>query len=84
MRMLCDGFLVEFELDGLARHRDVEVAPSGSAGDRLTGSRSCWTPGGRRPAEMGIVRFRHEVVNQAGETVVWMENPIFFRRGAMT
>jgi acyl dehydratase len=31
--------------------------------------------------ELGIVRFRHEMVNQAGETVVLMENPIFFRRG---
>jgi len=33
--------------------------------------------------EMGIVRFRHEVVNQAGEVVMWLENPILFgRRGA--
>jgi hypothetical protein len=27
---------------------------------------------------MGIVRFHHEVVNQSGEVVMWMENPILF------
>ena len=52
-------------------------------GDRLTGSSTVieLRRSSTRP-EMGIVRFRHEVVNQAGETVVLMENPIFFRRGA--
>jgi acyl dehydratase len=29
---------------------------------------------------MGIVRFRHELANQSGETVMWMENPILFAR----
>jgi acyl dehydratase len=28
--------------------------------------------------DRGIVRFRHEVANQAGERVVTMENPILF------
>ena len=30
--------------------------------------------------EMGIIRFRHEVTNQAGEVVLWMENPVMFER----
>jgi acyl dehydratase len=33
--------------------------------------------------EMGIVRFRHEIFNQHGELVAWLDNPILFgRRGA--
>jgi hypothetical protein len=34
---------------------------------------------------MGIVRFRHEVVDQTGDVVMWMDNSIMFgRRGAST
>jgi acyl dehydratase len=37
----------------------------------------------RSRPEMGLIRFRHEITNGAGETVLWLEGPILFgRRGA--
>ena len=36
-------------------------------------------PSKSRP-DRGIVQFRHETTNQAGEVVMWMENVILFER----
>ncbi len=81
MRMLCDGFLVESACLGAPGVETLKWRKPVRPGDRLKGTSTVLDvrPSARRP-EMGIVRFRHEVVNQAGETVVWMENPIFFGR----
>ena len=48
-------------------------------GDTLTG-RSTVTAvrGSESRPDRGIVTFRHEVTNQAGETVMWLVNPVFF------
>ena len=83
MRMLCDAYLVESSclgspgIDSLKWRRPVRP------GDRISGTSTVLEvrSSATRP-ELGIIRFRHEVLNQAGETVVLMENPIFFRRGA--
>jgi len=83
MRMLCDAYLVESSCMGSPGIETLKWRRPVRPGDRLTGSSTVieLRRSATRP-EMGIVRFRHEVVNQAGETVVLMENPIFFRRGA--
>jgi len=83
MRMLCDAYLVESSCMGSPGIETLKWRRPVRPGDRLTGSSTVieLRRSAKRP-EMGIVRFRHEVVNQAGETVVLMENPIFFRLGA--
>jgi acyl dehydratase len=83
MRMLCDAYLVESSCMGSPGIESLKWRRPVRPGDRLTGSSTVieLRKSATRP-EMGIVRFRHEVRNQAGETVVLMENPIFFRRGA--
>ncbi|HET7717442.1 MAG TPA: MaoC family dehydratase [Bauldia sp.] len=83
MRMLCDGFLVESACMGSPGIETMKWRRPVRPGDRLSGTSTVieLRPSTTRP-EMGIVRFHHEVLNQAGVTVAWMENPIFFRRGA--
>ncbi len=82
MRMLCDAYLVDSSCMGSPGIETLKWRKPVRAGDRLSGSSTVieLRKSATRP-EMGIVRFRHEVRNQAGETVVYMENPIFFRRG---
>src|SRR5690606_39644974 len=75
MRMLCDAYLVDSTclgspgIDSLKWRRPVRP------GDRISGASTVLElrNSSTRP-ELGIVRFRHEVVNLAGETVVLMEN----------
>jgi len=83
MRMLCDAYLVESSCLGSPGIDTLKWRRPVRPGDRISGTSTVLDIRGSasRP-ELGIVRFRHEVVNQAGETVVVMENPIFFRRGA--
>jgi acyl dehydratase len=82
MRMLCDAYLVDSTCMGSPGIETLKWRRPVRPGDRLSGASTVIEirASATRP-EMGIVRFRHEVVNQAGETVVLMENPIFFRRG---
>lgn len=82
MRMLCDGYLVESACMGSPGIDSLKWRRPVRPGDRLSGTSTVidLRASASRP-ELGIVRFRHEMVNQAGETVVVMENPIFFRRG---
>lgn len=83
MRMLCDGFLVESSSMGSPGIETLKWRRPVRPGDRLGGAVTVLEAraSASRP-EMGIVRFRSEVTNQAGETVLVMECPIFFRRGA--
>lgn len=84
MNMLCSGFLLNSSsmgspgIESLKWHRPVRP------GDTLTASSTVVdTRVSKSRPEMGIVRFRHEVVNQAGETVMCLDNAILFgRRGA--
>ena len=80
MRLLCDGFLLEFDLAGLARHRLCEMEEAGA---------------GRRHAEWQAHRaqrphlevaaaasasstIRSELVNQRGEQVFELQNTGMF------
>ena len=82
MRMLCDAYLVESACMGSPGIDSLKWQRPVRPGDRLSGTSTVieLRPSASRP-ELGIVRFRHAVVNQAGAAVVLMENPIFFRRG---
>lgn len=81
MKMLCTGFLLESSSMGSPGIETLKWRRPVRPGDRLTASSTVIEvrTSKSRP-EMGIVRFRHEVVNQAGEAVMWLENPIMFRR----
>lgn len=85
MRMLCDGFLVESNSMGSPGIETLKWRRPVRPGDRLSGAATVLEAraSASRP-EIGIVRFRSEVTNQAGETVLVMDCPIFFRRGATT
>jgi acyl dehydratase len=79
MRMLCDGFLLESSSLGSPGIETLKWRKPVRAGDTLTGTATVLEArrSKSRP-EMGIVRFRSDIVNHAGETVMWLENPILF------
>lgn len=83
MRMICDAYLLDSTSLGSPGIDSLKWRKPVRAGDRLSGTSTVVEAraSGSRP-DLGVVRFRHEVVNQAGETVLLMEGPIFFRRGA--
>lgn len=79
MRMLCDGFLLESSSLGSPGIETLKWRKPVRAGDTLTGKATVIeVRRSKSRPEMGIVRFRSEVENQAGETVMWLENPILF------
>jgi acyl dehydratase len=79
MRMLCDGFLLQSSSLGSPGIETLKWQKPVRAGDMLTGKATVIEArrSKSRP-EMGIVRFRSEVENQAGEVVMWLQNPILF------
>jgi acyl dehydratase len=83
MNLLCSGFLVESTSMGSPGIDTLKWQKPVRPGDTLTAASTVVEArASRRRPEMGIVRFRHEVVNQAGETVMWLDNSILFgRRG---
>ncbi|MEO8668301.1 MAG: MaoC family dehydratase [Bauldia sp.] len=79
MRMICDAFMVDSSSMGSPGITTLKWQKPVRPGDTLSGT--CTVLEARRSKsrpEMGIVRFRHEVVNQSGEIVMWLENPILF------
>jgi acyl dehydratase len=84
MSLLCGGFLIESSSMGSPGIETLKWQRPVRPGDTLTAfSIVIEARASKSRPEMGIVRFRHEVINQAGETVMWLENPILFgRRGA--
>jgi acyl dehydratase len=83
MSLLCSGFLIESTSLGSPGIETLKWPKPVRPGDTLTGkSTVVEARASRSRPDMGIVRFRHEVVNQAGETVMWLDNSILFgRRG---
>lgn len=84
MRMLCDGFLLDSTCMGSPGIETLKWRRPVRPGDRLTATSTVLAARASqsRPT-LGIVRFRHEVANQHGDTVMWLEGPILFeRRGA--
>jgi acyl dehydratase len=81
MRMLCDGFLLDSTCMGSPGIETLKWQRPVRPGDRLKGASTVIeTRASKSRPEMGIIRFRHEVTNQAGEVVLWMENPVMFER----
>jgi len=84
MALLCKGFLLESSSMGSPGIETMQWRKPVRPGDTLTASSTVVEARASesRP-EMGIVRFRHEVINQHGDIVMWLDNAILFgRRGA--
>jgi acyl dehydratase len=83
MNLLCSGLLIESTSLGSPGIETLKWRKPVRPGDTLTGASTVVEARtSRSRPDMGIVRFRHEVVNQAGETVMWLDNSILFgRRG---
>jgi acyl dehydratase len=84
MNMLCSGLLLESSSMGSPGIETLKWRRPVRPGDTLTASSTVIEArASRSRPDMGIVRFRHEVVNQAGDVVMWLDNSILFgRRGA--
>lgn len=81
MRMLCEGFLLDSTCMGSPGIDTLKWRRPVRPGDRLRGTSTVLeVRSSRSRPSLGIVRFRHEVTNQGGDVVVWMENPILFER----
>jgi acyl dehydratase len=81
MSLLCSGFLIESTSLGSPGIETLKWQRPVRPGDTLTGASTVVEArASRSRPDMGIVRFRHEVVNQAGETVMWLDNSILFGR----
>ncbi len=81
MRINCDGFMNGSTSMGSSGIEEVKWLKPVFPGDVLSVRREILEarPSASRP-QMGIVRFRFELVNQAGEVVMVQVNPIFFGR----
>lgn len=81
MRMFCDGLILDSSalgapgVDTLKWQRPVRPGETLSGRTTVLEARSS-----RSRPDVGIVRLRQEVFDQAGECVMWMEHPILFRR----
>ncbi len=80
MRMMCDSFLLDSTSQGSPGISDLRWKRPVLAGDRLSGTSTVLS---RRRVksrpELGLVTFRHVVINQREEPVMEIENPILFR-----
>jgi acyl dehydratase len=81
MRMIVDGFMGDSDSMGSPGIDEVRWLKPVRPGDRLTLRRTILEarPLRSRP-EWGLVRFRFELINQAGETVMRQENVNMFGR----
>jgi acyl dehydratase len=81
MRMIVDGFMGDSDSLGSPGIDEVRWLKPVRPGDRLTLRRTILEarPLRSRP-EWGLVRFRFELINQAGETVMRQENVNMFGR----
>ncbi len=83
MRMMCDAFVLDAASWGAPGVDSCKWLRPVLAGDVLSCRRTVLAakPSRSRP-EMGVVQFRWEMMNQRGETVMVMENPMMFGRKA--
>jgi acyl dehydratase len=81
MRMMCDSFLLDSTCMGSPGVDRLQWLKPVRPGDTLVGRTIVVEvrPSRSRP-DRGIVRFRHEMANQHGETVMTIDNPILFGR----
>lgn len=81
MNILCNGLLLDSSSMGSPGIETLKLLRPVRPGDTLTASSTVVAAraSASRP-EMGIVRFRHEMVNQADDVVMWIDNAIMFGR----
>ena len=81
MRMLCEGLLLHSAGMGSPGIKTLKWVQPVRPDDVLSASSTVLEirPSKSRP-DRGVVQFRHETTNQAGEVVMWMENVILFER----
>jgi acyl dehydratase len=80
MRLVCDAWLLDSTSMGSPGVETLKWQQPVRPGDTLSGSSTVIEARrSKTKPDRGIVRFRHEIRNQSGEVVMWMENPIFFR-----
>ena len=79
MRMMCDALLLDSTSQGAPGIDFVRWKRPVLAGDRLSGTTlvTSTRPSGSRPS-LGLVGFRHTLVNQRGETVLELEHIAMF------
>jgi acyl dehydratase len=81
MRMFCDGLLLDSSSLGSPGVDTLKWQQPVKPGDTLTGKTTVLeTRTSRSRPDVGILRLRQEVFNQAGDRVMWMEHPLLFRR----
>src|SRR4051794_14563117 len=81
MRMFCDGLLLDSSSLGSPGVDTLKWQRPVKPGDTLTGTTTVLeTRTSRSRPDVGILRLRQEVFNQAGDRVMWMEHPLLFRR----
>jgi acyl dehydratase len=83
MRTMCDAFLVDSTSMGSPGVDRLKWLTPVRPGDTLSARSTVVEvrPSKSRP-DRGMVRFRHDVTNQRGETVMTLDNPILFGRAA--
>jgi acyl dehydratase len=81
MRTLCDAFLLDSTSMGSPGVESLKWLKPVRPGDALT-ARSIVVElkPSRSRGDRGMVKFRHEMANQRGETVMTLDNPILFGR----
>jgi acyl dehydratase len=81
MRTLCEAFLLDSTSMGSPGVDTLKWLKPVRPGDTLSARSTVLEvkPSKSRP-DRGIVRFRHDMLNQAGETVMTLDNPILFGR----
>ncbi len=80
MRMIYDGFLSKSLSQGAPGVDFAQWKRPVLAGDTLRGETKVLSarPMASRPG-LGVIKLRHEIVNQRGELVCACENPVFIR-----
>jgi acyl dehydratase len=79
MRMVCDAFLLDSSSLGSPGIETLKWQRPVRPGDTISGTSTVIEARrSQSKPDRGIVRFHHEIRNQAGDVVMWMENPIFF------
>jgi acyl dehydratase len=81
MRMFCEGLLLDSNALGAPGVDTLKWQRPVKPGDNLSGRAIILeTRTSRSRPDVGILRLRQEVFNQAGERVMWMEHPMLMRR----
>lgn len=81
MRLLCDGWLLDSASLGSPGIDTLKWTRPLRPEDRVSGRSTVLDRrASRSRPNVGLVRFRHELVNQSGDVIMWMENSIFFAR----